>query len=192
METIKTTELGVAERERMDRLFDYSEAVLLWTGRANNVHYFAADRSRLCEESEFFDSRLRHTCQDDDARLFNLEWNDAAWVACMLSWFRGWDCALCAGDGNHIVDVCLRIAEKLYIPRFEQHLIQKMKILSEELEADALQQIFMRYLVAGGEPKTNMSKFFKQTMSLSPDDVEDLPFETLKEQPVQFPWDPPR
>ncbi|EXJ61866.1 hypothetical protein A1O7_02296 [Cladophialophora yegresii CBS 114405] len=125
---IETTSWGVPKH-----LFDYSEVVTLQTGTGAQRQYFAMHGPRLCSESTHFHERLHGDYPETRRRHFDLKDHETAVVACMLRWFRGWDCPSCGDHGvrGHIKDAML-LARELGIPRYSKHLIGKMEALDGE------------------------------------------------------------
>ncbi|KIW70189.1 hypothetical protein PV04_02481 [Phialophora macrospora] len=122
---IETTIWGVSKH-----LFDYSEVVTFRAGNGSQRQYFATDSPRLCRESTYFHERLHGSgCPEAQSRHFELKDTDPSVVACMLRWYRGWDCPSCGHDRGHMEDAML-LAVELRIPRFSKHLLGMMETLN--------------------------------------------------------------
>ncbi|EXJ87418.1 hypothetical protein A1O3_04378 [Capronia epimyces CBS 606.96] len=107
-------------------LFDYSNVVTMVAGKGHMKHYFTFDLSRLCQESTYFDDRLHGDYREACQRHINFGSINPHTVACMLYWFRGWDCPSCEADAHHIIDA-YALGHRYVVPRFMRHLVQKMQ-----------------------------------------------------------------
>jgi hypothetical protein len=119
----ETTIWGVSKH-----LFDYSEVVTFRAGNELQRQYFATDSPRLCRESTYFHERLHGDYPEAQSRHFEFKDTDPSVFACMLRWYRGWDCPSCGQDRSHIKDAML-LAMELRIPRFSKHLLGMMETL---------------------------------------------------------------
>ncbi|KIW31040.1 uncharacterized protein PV07_02724 [Cladophialophora immunda] len=107
-------------------LFDYTNVVTFAAGTGSNRQFFSFDEPRLCHESTYFEDRLHGDCPEARTRHFDFADVDPAVLACMLSWYRGWNCVCCDEDGEHIKETYL-LAERCGIPRLKEHLANKMQ-----------------------------------------------------------------
>ncbi|KAJ9616590.1 hypothetical protein H2200_000309 [Cladophialophora chaetospira] len=112
-------------------VFDYSEVVTFSVGKGTDRQHFTFNSPQLCEESSYFEERLHGDCGEAKSPHFELPDVDPAVLACMLCWFRGWECSFCEHDRGH-VGKALILAVEYCIPRYKEHLEGKLRVLGVE------------------------------------------------------------
>ncbi|ETI19795.1 hypothetical protein G647_08808, partial [Cladophialophora carrionii CBS 160.54] len=105
-----------------------SEVVTFHTGTGPQRQFFAMHSPRLCKESTYFHERLHGDYAEARSRHFEFKDHDPAVVACMVRWYRGWDCPFCGHHRGHVQDAML-LARELGISRFSEHLVGMMEAL---------------------------------------------------------------
>ena len=122
-EQIETTSWSVPRH-----LFDYSNVASFSAGKGPKRQFFAFDLSQLCQHSAYFQERAHLDHSKGRTGHFELEEVDPAVLACMLYWYRGWECSSCSQDRSHI-EAASSLAEEFAIPLFAEHLARKMEAL---------------------------------------------------------------
>src|ERR1700709_369156 len=89
-EHIETTSWGVPKD-----LFDYTDVASFDVGKGTDLQFFAFDLSQLCQHSTYFQERIHGNHPEGNTRHFELKDVDPSVLACMLYWYRSWECASC-------------------------------------------------------------------------------------------------